>query len=94
MKASDGRWPSFSRADNDGEARKAYGLYALLDKGNIQGLVVPDGYEIGYKSVKEIAGKIEHKFYKMKGYTTEYQIFSKKDFSMDDDLERFLYSYE
>ena len=24
---------------------------ALLDKGNIQGLVVPDGYEIGYKSV-------------------------------------------
>ena len=30
----------------------------------------------------------------MKGYTTEYQIFSKKDFSMDDDLERFLYSYE
>ena len=33
MKASDGRWPSFSRADNDGEARKAYGLYALLDKG-------------------------------------------------------------
>ena len=67
---------------------------ALLDKGNIQGLVVPDGYEIGYNSVKEIAGKIEHKFYKMKGYTTEYQIFSKKDFSMDDDLERFLYSYE
>ena len=67
---------------------------ALLDKGNIQGLVVPDGYEIGYKSVKEIAEKIEHKFYKMKGYTTEYQIFSKKDFSMDDDLERFLYSYE
>jgi len=67
---------------------------ALLDKGNIQSLVVPDGYEIGYKSVKEIAGKIEHKFYKMKGYTTEYQIFSKKDFSMDDDLERFLYSYE
>ena len=45
-------------------------------------------------AIKEIAEKIEHKFYKMKGYTTEYQIFSKKDFSMDDDLERFLYSYE
>ena len=78
------------------DKRLGYNLktVALLDKGNIQGLVVPDGYEIGYKSVKEIAGKIEHKFYKMKGYTTEYQIFSKKDFSMDDDLERFLYSYE
>ena len=67
---------------------------ALLDKGNIQGLVVPDGYEIGYKSVEEMAGKIGHRFYKMQGYTTEYQVLSKENFSMDDDLERFLYSYE
>ena len=67
---------------------------ALLDKGNIQGLIVPDGYEIGYKSVEEIAGKIEHRFYRMQGYTTEYKVLSKENFSMDDDLERFLYSYE
>ena len=26
---------------------------ALLDQGNIQGLIVPDGYEIGYRSVEE-----------------------------------------
>ncbi len=66
---------------------------ALLDQGNIQGLIVPDGYEIGYRSVEEMVRKIEHKFYKMQGYTTEYQ-FQKDSFSMDDDLERFLYSYE
>ena len=92
-----GYWKSSENRQNMGNTRvrELYGVgynlktVALLDKGNIQGLVVPDGYEIGYKSVKEIAGKIEHKFYKMKGYTTEYQIFSKKDFSMDDDLERF-----
>lgn len=67
---------------------------ALLDKGNIQGLIVPDGYEIGYKSVEEMAGKIEDRFYKMQGHTTEYKALSEEKFSMDDDLERFLYSYE
>ena len=67
---------------------------ALLDQGNIQGLIVPDGYEIGYRSVEEMVRKIEHKFYKMQGYTTEYKVFQKNSFSMDDDLERFLYSYE
>ena len=67
---------------------------ALLDQGNIQGLIVPDGYEIGYRSVEEMVRKIEHKFYKMQGYTTEYKVFQKDSFSMDDDLERFLYSYE
>lgn len=67
---------------------------ALLDQENIQGLIVPDGYEIGYRSVEEMVRKIEHKFYKMQGYTTEYKVFQKDSFSMDDDLERFLYSYE
>ena len=67
---------------------------ALLDQGNIQGLIVPDGYEIGYRSVEEMVRRIGHKFYKMQGYTTEYKVFQKDSFSMDDDLERFLYSYE
>ena len=67
---------------------------ALLDNGNIQGLAVPDGYEIGYKSVEEITKRIKHRFYKMQGYITEYQVLGKENFSMDEDLERFLYSYE
>ena len=62
---------------------------ALLDQGNIQGLIVPDGYEIGYRSVEEMVRRIGHKFYKMQGYTTEYKVFQKDSFSMDDDLERF-----
>ena len=32
---------------------------ALQDYGKTQGLVVLDGYEIGYKSVEEIAKKIK-----------------------------------
>lgn len=62
---------------------------ALLDNGNIQGLAVPDGYEIGYKSVEEITKRIEHRSYKMQGYITEYQVLGKENFSMDEDLERF-----
>ena len=46
------------------------------------------------EKVEEMVRKIEHKFYKMQGYTTEYKVFQKDSFSMDDDLERFLYSYE
>ena len=53
-----------------------------------------DGYEIGYKSVEEITKRIEHRSYKMQGYITEYQVLGKENFSMDEDLERFLYSYE
>ena len=66
----------------------------LLDNGNIQGLVVPDAYEIGYKSVGEMAQKLEHRFYRLKGHKTEIKVFDRDEFSLNDNLERFLYSYE
>ena len=44
--------------------------------------------------VEEITKRIEHRSYKMQGYITEYQVLGKENFSMDEDLERFLYSYE
>ena len=66
----------------------------LLDNGNIQGLVVPDAYEIGYKSVGEMAQRMEHRFYRLKGHKTEIKVFDRDEFSLNDNLERFLYSYE
>ena len=66
----------------------------LLDNGNIQGLVVPDAYEIGYKSVGEMAQKLEHRFYRLKGHKTEIKVFDRDEFSLNDNMERFLYSYE
>lgn len=66
----------------------------LLDNGNIQGLVVPDAYEIGYKSVGEMAQKLEHRFYRLKGHKTEIKVFDRDEFSLNDNLGRFLYSYE
>ena len=49
----------------------------LLDNGNIQGLVVPDAYEIGYKSVGEMAQRLEHRFYRLKGHKTEIKVFDR-----------------
>ena len=66
----------------------------LLDNGNIQGLVVPDAYEIGYKSVGEMAQRLEHRFYRLKGHKTEIKVFDRDEFSLNDNLGRFLYSYE
>lgn len=54
----------------------------LLDNGNIQGLVVPDAYEIGYKSVGEMARKMEHRFYRLKGHKTEIKVFDRDEFSL------------
>ena len=67
---------------------------ALQDYGKTQGLVVLDGYEIGYKSVEEIAKKIKNRLYKMESHETEVKIMDQETPFLDDDIERFLYSYE
>ena len=79
---------------------KIYGIgssekaIALKDYGKIDGLVVPDGYEIGYKSVEEISKKLKHRFYKLKSHETAVKVIDKEEPVLDDDIERFLYSYE
>ncbi|MFR1976202.1 MAG: substrate-binding domain-containing protein [Coprococcus sp.] len=67
---------------------------AMLDYGKIDGLVAPDGYEIGYKSVEEMAKKLQHRFYKTKSVKTTIKMIRRDDLFQDEDIERFLYSYE
>ena len=67
---------------------------AMLDYGKIDGLVAPDGYEIGYKSVEEMAKKLQHRFYKTKSGNTTIKMIRRDDLFQDEDIERFLYSYE
>lgn len=66
---------------------------SLLDQGKVQALVVPDGYGIGYESVKQIAAKLENAGYTMENVTVSQQILSKEDV-FTKDLERYLYAYE
>ena len=65
----------------------------LLDNQNIKCLLVPDDYEMGYKSMDEIAKKLEHSFYKMNSCETKVKTIYKEDL-YSKDIERFLYSYE
>ena len=86
--------------EEQGAGTKIYGIgssmkaIALQDYGKTQGLVVLDGYEIGYKSVEEIAKKIKNRLYKMESHETEVKIMDQETPFLDDDKERFLYSYE
>ena len=66
---------------------------ALLDAGQVQCLVIPDGYGIGYESVEEIARKLTRTFYTLKSYEKEVKVIYKEDL-FSDEIERFLYSYE
>ncbi len=65
----------------------------LVDYGKVECTVIPDGYEIGYKSVKEISERLNHPFYVMKSINVEHKIVHKRDL-FTTDMERFLYSYE
>lgn len=65
----------------------------LLQHGNVKCLIIPDGYEIGYNSVKEISKKINNSFYTMKGYDVESKELYQNDL-FSNEIERFLYSYE
>ena len=79
-----------------GAGTKIYGIgssmkaIALQDYGKTQGLVVLDGYEIGYKSVEEIAKKIKNRLYKMESHETEVKIMDQDTKLLDDEIERFL----
>ena len=67
---------------------------ALLDYGYITDIVLLDGYEIGYKSVEEIAEKLNHRFYQLEGCNTGVRELDGEELFSDDDMERLLYSYE
>jgi ABC-type sugar transport system substrate-binding protein len=78
---------------------KIYGIgssmksVALLDYGKIEALVLPDFYDTGYESVRQIANKMNNSFYAMSSIDTNSKLISKEDI-FSNDIERFIYSYE
>ena len=45
----------------------------LVDYGKVECVIIPDGYEMGYKSVKEITERLNHTFYVMKSTNVEHK---------------------
>ena len=64
---------------------------ALLDSGNIRGLILYDGYEIGYKSVEEMSKKLKSSSYEMKSWETGIKLVDKERIFSDEEMEKFLY---
>ena len=52
---------------------------ALLDAGQVQCLVIPDGYGIGYESVEEIEKELTRTFYTLKSHEKEVKVIYKED---------------
>lgn len=64
-----------------------------LDRGMIQGLMMADGYEMGYNSIVEISKAFSKKFYVMQSSTTDIKILRKDDIYTPEN-EQFLQMYE
>ena len=67
---------------------------AMLDYGKMEGLVIPDGYEIGYKSVEAMSKRLQNSYNKDEDIEITVKMLQKDDLFLDEDTERFLYSYE
>lgn len=63
-----------------------------LDKGLIQGLVMADGFEMGYDSISELAQSFEKSFYSIKSHTTAIRVVKKADIYTEE-FQQFLYAY-
>lgn len=83
-------------AGADAEARKIHGalVYGIgsstkalyfLDHDNISGLVVPNGFDMGYLGFTEIAEKLHHRSYSMKSRTISFRSVRREDLFIDED---------
>ena len=67
--------------------------HAIRLRQDVQG--IGDDHRVeGLRHVGEMAQRLEHRFYRLKGHKTEIKVFDRDEFSLNDNLERFLYSYE
>lgn len=64
---------------------------AFLDNGNIQGLILYDGYEMGYRSVEEMGKKLKNFSYEMTSYETGIKLVDRERIFSDEEMEKFLY---
>lgn len=64
-----------------------------LDDQTIEGLVMADAYDMGYKSVIEISKRLGHRFYTMQDKTIGHRLIQKDDI-FKDETQQFLSAYE
>lgn len=74
-----------ANTEDNRKRAKVYGIghsmkcVYYVDDGLVDSLVMSDGYDMGYRSVVEIARLFENRFHSITSYTTDYRVINKDD---------------
>ena len=66
-----------------GIAASEKALY-YLDHDNVRGLVIPNGFDMGYQSVMQVARKLKHSFFQMRDQEVSFHCVRKGDLFTED----------
>jgi len=86
-------------AGKEGTGTKLYGIgnsmkcVYYLDDSVIDGLILVDGYSMGYKSILELSNVLNKRLYAASDYVIEYRLIHKEDIFRED-VQQFLYTYD
>jgi ribose transport system substrate-binding protein len=61
--------------------------FYYLDTGIVECLIMPDEFQMGYKSMSELAGRLKNYFYKMKSATVEYTAIRREEMFSEENQE-------
>lgn len=86
-------------AGKEGTGTKLYGIgnsmkcVYYLDDSVIDGLILVDGYSMGYKSILELSKVLNKRLYAASDHVIEYRLIHKEDIFRED-VQQFLYTYD
>ncbi len=64
-----------------------------LDTGIVESLIMADEYDMGYRSIMEMAKALKRNLYEIQNHTIDFRILQKEDI-FTQEIQKFLYSYE
>lgn len=88
-----------ANTDDNGKQTKVYGIghsmkcVYYVDDGLVESLVMSDGYDMGYRSVVELARLFDNRFHSITSYTTDYRVINKDDI-FTEEMQTFLQTCE
>lgn len=88
-----------TNTDNNVKKTRIYGIghsmksVYYVDDELVESLVMSDGYDMGYRSVIEIARLFDNRFHSITSYTTDYRVINKDDI-FTEEMQTFLQTCE
>lgn len=88
-----------NNTDHNAKQTKLYGIghsmkcVYYVDDELVESLVMSDGYDMGYRSVVELARVLDNRFHSVTSYTTDYRVINKDDI-FTEETQKFLQTCE